>query len=95
MVFTAVFLQSGLLARAIRSRTIRSRETFFLAWNAWSKEFAGNAIESKARVSTQNKLHNIVVNSVKDSKATILSQDKLRKRRAQVRMGFPAALADS
>ena len=30
-----------------------------------------------------------------DSKATILSQDKLRKRRAQVRMGFPAALADS
>ena len=55
MVFTAVFLQSGLLARAIRSRTIRSREAFFLAWNAWSKEFAGNAIESKARVSSQCK----------------------------------------
>ena len=91
MVFTAVFLQSGLLARAIRSRTIGSRETFFLAWNAWSKEFAGNAIESKARVSSQDKLQN----SAKDSKATILSQDKLHKRRAQVGMGFPAALADS
>ena len=93
MVFTAVFLQSGLLARAIR--TIRSREAFFLAWNAWSKEFAGNAIESKARVSSQDKLHNTVVNSAKDSKTTILYQDKLRKRRAQVGMGFPAALADS
>ena len=89
MVFTAVFLQSGLFSESHKKQNNRVTRGIFSRMECMEQIICKecNRKQSKSLVKLQN--------SAKDSKATILSQDKLHKRRAQVGMGFPAALADS